>query len=300
MISWNAENISNNHITLNHFAHKVSAQLIFLSEPQIYQCDLSPILEHFSESYEAHLNSEDVHDPDLPLTHSKAKGGTMVMWHRALSPYIKVMETSSPSFVSVLLSPPGYLPSLHTGVYLPTAGDDGKWLETLIDLESHITEIIEKHDGPIATFVRGDFNASSKNKNRSSLLSAVLSRLDLSRVHINSPTYHHFTGKNGEYDSDLDLLLFGGHDDACEVLVDTISKLRYPLLFSHHDIIISECSIPSQKTVANDTSNHVTAPRVENNRFATKWTDEGIAERWSWPGPAPRRGTVRCLGVVLR
>ena len=42
---------------------------------------------------------------DLPMTHSRAKGGTMVIWHSSLSPHIRVLPTSSPSFVSVLLSP---------------------------------------------------------------------------------------------------------------------------------------------------------------------------------------------------
>ena len=98
-------------------------------------------------------------------------------------------------------------------------------------------EITDKHDGLLASFVRGDFNASSKNKTRAALLSAVIVRLKLSKVNIDFPTYHHFTG-NGLHDSDLDLLLFGGKD-VSEVLVDTVCKLEYPLIFSHHDILIS-------------------------------------------------------------
>ena len=39
---------------------------------------------------------------ELPLTHPKAKGGTMVMWHFSLSPHLKVLPSTSPSFVSVL------------------------------------------------------------------------------------------------------------------------------------------------------------------------------------------------------
>ena len=85
-------------------------------------------MQHFDGIYDGYINSEDVHDPDLPLTHARAKGGTMVIWHTSLAPFIKVIKTNSPSFISVLFSPPGYLPSLHTGVYLPTAGKDGDWL----------------------------------------------------------------------------------------------------------------------------------------------------------------------------
>jgi hypothetical protein len=55
-----------------------------------------------------------------------------------MSPFVKILPTSSPSVVSVLLTPPGILPSAHTVVYLPTAGNDGKWLATLVELEDHV------------------------------------------------------------------------------------------------------------------------------------------------------------------
>ena len=76
----------------------------------------------------------------------------MVMWHVSLSPHLKVLPTTFPSFVSVLLSPPGILPSLHTAVYLPTAGRDGEWLDALVELEQHVHDSIEKH-GPLAVFL---------------------------------------------------------------------------------------------------------------------------------------------------
>ena len=173
VISWNIEGLSRNYYTLSHFVNQYSAILIFISEPQTYKCDLSPLIQPFLGSYETHLNSEDAHDMDLPLTHPRAKGGTMIMWHNSLSPHLKVLDTPSPSFVSVLLSPPGLLPSLHSSVYLPTAGKDGDWLTALVDLEQHVMEVIDKHYGHIATFLRGDFNASSKNKTRATLLSSV-------------------------------------------------------------------------------------------------------------------------------
>ena len=131
---------------------RASCKLIFLSEPQTYQCDLSPLLQPFLGSYEAYLNSEDVFDMDLPLTYPKPKGGTMVIWHISLSPHLKVLHSTSPCFISVLLSPPGIQPSLHTAVYLPTAGRDGKWLGALAELEQHVQDITYKH-GPLAIFL---------------------------------------------------------------------------------------------------------------------------------------------------
>ena len=171
VISWNIEGFSRNFYTLFHLVNQYSAKLIFISEPQVYKCDLTTLIQPFIGSYESYLNSEDVHDSELPLTHPRAKGGTMVMWHKSLSPHLKVLETSSSSYVSVLLSPPG-----HTAVYLPTAGKEGEWLSSLLDLEQHVMEVIEKHHGELATYLRGDFNASTKNKTRATYLSAAVSR----------------------------------------------------------------------------------------------------------------------------
>ena len=100
VISWNIEGLSKNYYTLFHLVKKLSPMLIFISEPQIYKCDISPLIHPFTDSYSIHLNSEDVHDMELPLTHPRAKGGTLIMWHSSLSPHLKVLDTSSPSFVS--------------------------------------------------------------------------------------------------------------------------------------------------------------------------------------------------------
>ena len=155
MISWNIEGLAKNEFILRQFADQFSCQLIFLSEPQAYRCDIHSQVKQFLGSYEYQLNSEDVFDMDLPLTHPRAKGGTMVLWHHTLSPHLKVLPSPSPSFVSVLLSLPGVLPSIHTAVYLPTAGKDGDWVATLLELEQHVIENFSKH-GNIAIFLRRD------------------------------------------------------------------------------------------------------------------------------------------------
>ena len=161
----------------------------------------------------------------------------------------------------------GFL-ALHTAVYLPTAGRDGDWLSTVVDLEEHVQGYIDQHGGHLATFLCGDFNASSKNKRRSAILSALITRLELSRIHIDHPTYHHFTG-SGESDSDLDLLLFGG-DGVSEHLLEYQCKLENPLMFSSHDLLVSTCSVPPIQHQPDDVSKLVTAPRIPNDRFCTK------------------------------
>ena len=214
---------------------------------------------------------------DLPLTHPKAKGGTMALWHSSLSPYLKVLPSTSPSFFSILISVPGYLPALHTVVYLPTAGRDGDWLASVVELEEHVRGYIDQFSGQLATFLRGDLNASTKNKSRAAILTAMISRLELARVNIDHFTYHHFTG-GGSSDSDLDVLLYGGGDVVSEHLLEYQCKLRNPLMFSHHDLVISDCFVPQIPHVANDVSKLITAPRIVNERFSTKWCEDGISD----------------------
>ena len=47
-----------------------------------------------------------------------------------------------------------------------------------MELEEHASDMIEK-EGPLAIYLRGDFNASSKNKIRANMLAAVVERLKL-------------------------------------------------------------------------------------------------------------------------
>jgi hypothetical protein len=46
-------------------------------------------------------------------------------------------------------------------------------------------------------------------------------------------------------------------------------------MFSHHDLLVSTCSIPP---LQHDMSNNVIAPRIPNVRFTTKWSEEGVTE----------------------
>ena len=50
--------------------------LAFLSEPQLFQHDLSE-LPYLNKNFCFQLNSDDLHDPELPFNRSKPKGGTM-------------------------------------------------------------------------------------------------------------------------------------------------------------------------------------------------------------------------------
>ena len=72
--------------------------------------------------YKFSLNSEDVYYPDLPLESLRAKGGMMALWKESLDPFVSTLPTTSAAVLPIILCIPGFVPSIHVGLYLPTAG----------------------------------------------------------------------------------------------------------------------------------------------------------------------------------
>ena len=95
MFTWNIEGLRRNIFNLAHFLKTYSPDMVFLSEPQVFECDIIPIMSHLVKEYCYKLNSQDIHVPDLPLQQSKAHGGTLVMWKRGLHPFISVRPLTS-------------------------------------------------------------------------------------------------------------------------------------------------------------------------------------------------------------
>ena len=119
VITWNIEGICRGFPSLALFCDLHSPDLIFLSEPQVFNCDMSlfaPQLAH----YKFYLNGEDRFDPDIPSDSLHAKGGTLALWKAPLDPYVTVLPSTSPAVLPLLLSIPGLSKSIHIGIYLPT------------------------------------------------------------------------------------------------------------------------------------------------------------------------------------
>ena len=243
MLSWNCEGLCRNAHSLNHFISSVQPSLVFISEPQIYECDIASTLKFISPSYSYHLNSEDRHNNSLPLVKSKAKGGTLLLWPSAFDPFITILPTPSPALLPCVLKLPGYLTSYHICIYLPTAGKDDQFISELSSLEVLLTDIYEKHDGKCPIFIRGDGNASSKNVLRSNMLNHFLLKHNLLRLKIPHHTCHHFVG-NGLFDSDLDIILYSDTPGTSEVLSNVLCKFDNPLINSLHDIVVTSFTLP--------------------------------------------------------
>ena len=118
ILSWNIEGFSRHRYSLRHFMEIHRPLLVLLTEPMVHSSDLPPLLQPFNGNYESFLNSEDFHEPDL------SHGGTVIMWHSSMTPFVSVLPTSSPGFLTIVLKLPSAVPSLHSVIYLPTSGND--------------------------------------------------------------------------------------------------------------------------------------------------------------------------------
>ena len=272
--SWNIEGIRRNIHSLKYFADLHKPDLIFLSEPQIFQCDIKSLFRTLEVQYSYHLNSEDLLQPDLPLEQSKAKGGTLAVWKLSIDPFITVIPTSSPSVLAIAMTIPGHPIACHIGIYLPTSGQENEFLSALSCLDSCLSDIVSTYDDPII-FIRGDANVNPKNKSRVNVFKHLVEKYNFAMLDLSHPTYHHFLGQ-GEFDSPLDVILHVKHDQVSETVRSIVCKLEHPLIQSHHDLIISSFSLPICNEKFCELKQQVKAPRIENNRVKIYWTDEGI------------------------
>ena len=275
VITWNIEGITRNIHSLKYFSSINNADFIFLSEPQIYQNDIDQVLLYLQGEYNYSLNSRDKLDPELPLVKPKAIGGCMILWKLCFDPYITVHPVPSSSILPIVFNPPGTRVSVHISIYLPTHGQDEEFIEELANLAVCLDELLDIHPDALV-FLRGDFNVNDKNTKRTALLKRFFEDAELHEIEIDHPTYHHFTG-NGKSDSSLDKLVISKTVEIPEKIKKIHCKIYDPTIDSHHDLIVSECNLPTTET-KEPTSMNISAPKLENNRTKIFWTDEGVEQ----------------------
>ena len=272
-MTWNIEGFRRNLFNLKHLINIHSPDFVYLSEPQIFGNDVDSQMKYLSGDYCFSLNSEDNYDPDLPLTKSRAHGGTMILWKNHLDSFVTIYPPTSSSFLPILFHPPGCPLSVHICIYLPTLGQESQFVEEIAKLTITLEELIDKYPkAPV--YLRGDFNVSKKNLKRKSLLSHLTNQHNLLEMPLYHNTYHYFVG-NGSSDSSLDKFFFSKYLKHPEVLKQIHCKMSNPYIESHHDMILSCWTLPnippSQPSKVNDV-----APKLENNRKKVMWSDQGI------------------------
>ena len=201
-------------------------------------------------------------------------GGGVVWWCFAiviqlkLKLHVEIIPVNTPAFLPIVFSPPGVAVSIHVSVYLPTMGKESEFMEELAKLNACLSEMKTNYPDALI-YLRGDFNTSRKNMDRTGLLEFFTTTNNLYEVPISHTTYHHFKG-GGLSDSHLDRLL--GTAKTEEILT-IVCKLDNPLVNSHHDLLISAVNIPlippSNVPMNGD---NITAPRVENKRSKILWS----------------------------
>ena len=90
-LTWNIEGLKSNLFALSDLLTNNLPDLVFLSEPLIYQHDLEYLVKYLS-SYVATLSSYDFFDPEMALDSSRTFGGTMVLWHKSIDPFITLQH----------------------------------------------------------------------------------------------------------------------------------------------------------------------------------------------------------------
>ena len=163
-------------------------------------------------------------------------GGTLVLWQRDIDPYIMVYPVRTSSFTPIVFRPPGYQPSVHVALYLPTHGRDSEFVTELASLKICLEELIELNpEAPV--YLRGDANVNDKNTTRVALLQQFLGEFHLHKVHIQHKTYHHFV-REGQFDSNVDVIIHSSSITVPERITEVMCQLDHPNIMSHHDIII--------------------------------------------------------------
>ena len=121
----------------------MSVDLIFLSEPNIFQYDLSTAVRQVDDKFCCFLNSDDLYDTDLAMLRNRTVGGTLVMWANHLDPHVTIHPTTTSSVTALVLQLPGYQVTSHVAIYLPTSGKDHDFISELTNLRICLAELSE-------------------------------------------------------------------------------------------------------------------------------------------------------------
>ena len=274
MLTWNIEGLRRNIFNLIHLKELFHPDIIFLTETQLFDCDVQTVMSHMSGDYCYFLNSSDKYEPELALQNSKAYGGTMILWKRELHPFITVRPAQTSAFLPLVFKPPGAIPSIHVCVYLPTCGRDRAFHDDLSKLSEAI-DILQAELPESPTYLRGDFNVNDKNQLRKGLLASFMLTEGMIEVPQQHPTYHHFT-RNGTRDSHLDKVLHS--KTGVESILQILCKYENTFIDSHHDAILSQCFIKKCLPQQNITCSNISVPKQTNTRHRILWTDDGIEQ----------------------
>ena len=196
------------------------------------------------------------------------------MWRNQFDPYITVHPTQSSAILPLVLQLPSTKTSVHIAIYLPTSGKEAEFVSELANLHNCIEELNDIYDYPVL-FIRGDCNVNPKNLPRVALLKSLIENYSLKQVKSDHPTYHHFIGE-GKFDSNLDIILYSQLANVSETIYQVVCKLHHPEVYSHHDLLLSQFTLPREDKTITNPNNLEHAPRINIERSKIVWSKEGL------------------------
>ena len=281
-LTWNIEGYFRNKFELRQIIDSSNPDLLFLSEPMLFQPDAQIATSLISSTYRFHLNSDDLYDHDLPLLKNKANGGTLTAWKNELDPFVTLLRTDTSRILPILLDIPGYQPTAHINIYLPTSGQDNQYIEELANLQATIDHIYDICPSAII-HIRGDANASFVERlkhKRDKIFKHFCSNNFLEPLSLDHHTYHHFMG-SGSSDSNIDVILSSAF--ACdgtpappnESLLEILcGKVDTRVSNSHHDVVLTVLTLNIFDAPPAEETQEV--PTIENVRHRIIWNDDSL------------------------
>ena len=227
---WNCEGISRNQIAIQFILGYTD--IICLSELNAADSTINIVLK---ESNGIHFCCSDDVENNL--------GRAAIIWKDYLDPYITQFPCQSNSISCIKIMVDSNYPIYIASLYMPTAGKDSLYVDTLAELTSLISDIYDNSTDPVI-LLGGDLNNSLKNKPRYSLWNHFISQYQITQIHIQKPTYHHHLG-DGVFDSFLDsALLINPPPNVSLSLTQQICPKIYDVLDSKHDTLIVRLEVP--------------------------------------------------------
>ena len=272
-LTWNLEGLKRNLLNLKYFIDLTHCDLIFISEPNVFNHDAQNLLKQLNNYYHFSLNSEDKFDEEAPFTKSKTHGGTMVLWRQEFDPYINIHPVSTTSFLPLIYSPPGSPTSIHIALYLPTSGQETEFLNQITELRVVIGNLSEIYPDSLF-FIRGDSNVNPNNTRRAKIFADFCSDLNLISIPTQHKTYPHFLGE-GLFDSSIDVILQSETAPYTEEILKIFCQDRFPEIDSHHDLILSSVSLPYQPVKPKEIL-LIKAPKIDHERHRVYWSEINI------------------------
>ena len=198
----------------------------------------------------------------------------MIRWKRSLEQFITPLPIKTSSFLAIRFHPPGCPSSVHISLYLPTSGKEPEFVKEITNLSIFLEETLTEFPSD-QIYIRGDSNVNANHSVRMKMLRNFLHTQKMFRIPIGHRNYHHFLG-NGQYDSNIDIIMQSRSSYPEEKIEKILCEVNYPMIESHHDIILSSFQLPLDK--AEPPTLHAQAPTIENTRKRIIWCPETIPD----------------------